>query len=335
MQMFCWLIKFSSIAFVALMIGVACESNKDVLELTSYGGSAPRTTLGPITSKYSEDSSCPEDWINAGYLGCFYFDNTEINRHLTWVEAMDSCSSIGGFLAEVITEEQADFLKSLATLEQSLTGIQKWWLGLSDFAHEGRWVWSYSGVESEFTQWAAKSPDTSADNKKDCVIMSAKDQFLWRDKLCYEKIQATPLCQRKLKQETTTTTTIFPGCPDGWSEFNQSCFQLIESLMSWTSASVNCQQLGGNLTSIHSQEENDFIDTMISAVTLNDVWIGGTVVEYMTFGWSDGSIWDYEHWISGQPNFGDQVSVVLDSANQGGWRDLDISGRARSVCRLY
>ena len=103
----------------------------------------------------------------------------------------------------------------------------------------------------------------------------------------------------------------------------------------WTSASQNCQQLGGNLTSIHSEEENDFLNTMITAVTKNDIWIGGTVVDQYTFGWSDGSVWDYENWLSDQPDFGGQDSIALDSANHGGWRDLEHSDHHYYVCRLY
>jgi len=204
-------IKFLNLAIIVVILGVACGSNEDDFEWTSYSESTPRTTNEPMTTTTSDDRSCPEDWINAGYLGCFYFDNTKPDRHLTWVEAVDSCNSIGGFLAEVLTEDQAEFLKSLATLEFTLTGIDTWWLGLSDFAHEGRWVWSYSGTNSEFTQWATGSPDMSDDNKNDCISMSSEDDFFWRDQPCYEKIRATPLCQRETQAPPTTTT--FPGVP--------------------------------------------------------------------------------------------------------------------------
>jgi len=326
-------IKFLNLAIIVVILGVACGSNEDDFEWTSYSESTPRTTNEPMTTTTSDDRSCPEDWINAGYLGCFYFDNTKPDRHLTWVEAVDSCNSIGGFLAEVLTEDQAEFLKSLATLEFTLTGIDTWWLGLSDFAHEGRWVWSYSGTNSEFTQWATGSPDMSDDNKNDCISMSSEDDFFWRDQPCYEKIRATPLCQRETQAPTTTTT--FPGCPDDWSEFNESCFQLIKSSETWTSASQYCQGLGGNLTSIHSQEENEFIYSLVYSEYNDNVWIGGTLADYPNWVWSDGSNWEYERWLPDQPDYGGQDSIAMDAGHGSHWRDLENSGYNYFVCRVY
>ena len=29
----------------------------------------------------------------------------------------------------------------MAYLEESLTGVHAWWIGLADFGHEGEWVW--------------------------------------------------------------------------------------------------------------------------------------------------------------------------------------------------
>ena len=53
---------------------------------------------------------CPDGWFNAANLGCFYFANSRPDRYLTWVEAMDVCENMGGYLAEIQTQEQADFI---------------------------------------------------------------------------------------------------------------------------------------------------------------------------------------------------------------------------------
>ena len=49
-----------------------------------------------------------------------------------------------GFLAEPKTEEQLNFLTSLAYVEEMATGVQGWWVGLADLGHEGEWVWQVS-----------------------------------------------------------------------------------------------------------------------------------------------------------------------------------------------
>ena len=44
-------------------------------------------------------------------------------------------------MAEPKTEEQLNFLTSLAYVEETVTGVQGWWVGLTDLGHEGEWVW--------------------------------------------------------------------------------------------------------------------------------------------------------------------------------------------------
>ena len=70
-------------------------------------------TDSPTEAPTEAPNTCPDGWINANYLGCFYFDNSKPDRHLSWVEAMDTCDSLGGYLAEIETEEQAEFIVNL------------------------------------------------------------------------------------------------------------------------------------------------------------------------------------------------------------------------------
>merc|ERR1719470_140323 len=102
--------------------------------------------------------TCPDGWINADYLGCFFFDNSKPDRHLNWLEAMDACDNLGGYLAEIQSEEQANFIASIALVEESLTGVDSWWLGLTDMGHEGRWIWGHTISDSVFTNWAPGHP---------------------------------------------------------------------------------------------------------------------------------------------------------------------------------
>ena len=70
-------------------------------------------TDSPTEAPTEAPNTCPDGWINANYLGCFYFDNSKPDRQLSWVEAMDTCDSLGGYLAEIETEEQAEFIVNL------------------------------------------------------------------------------------------------------------------------------------------------------------------------------------------------------------------------------
>merc|ERR1712013_784650 len=162
------------------------------------------TTSKPqTTTTEAPEGVCPDGWFNAHRLGCYYFDYAD--EEVSWVEAMDVCDRMGGYLAEIQTQEQADLIASIAMVEESLTGVGSWWIGLTDMSHEGRWMWSHSSTDSAYTDWLPGHPSTEPHNTDDCVSISMFDNLLWRDAPCYKNITAAPICQRDLDLDTTTT----------------------------------------------------------------------------------------------------------------------------------
>jgi len=123
--------------------------------------------------------------------GCFHFHNSKVAN---WAEAMYQCDILGGFLAEPRTEEQANELKSIAFLEQTIIGVGNWWIGLTDQGHEGRWIWQHSDTHLNFSDWAPGYPSIGS-NQADCAMMDFGDQFAWSDKDCIHSL-AAPLCQK-------------------------------------------------------------------------------------------------------------------------------------------
>ena len=125
----------------------------------------------------------------------------------------------------------------------------------------------------------------------------------------------------------------FLGCSSGWTEFQRSCYILVQSSYYWTDADLHCRGLGANLTSIHSKEENDFIFSLASNY---DIWIGGTLESYQQWRSTDGSSWDYEYWIADQPSYGGDDSVSMDDDQNGAWRDMETTEDTRYfVCRMF
>eukprot|EP00091_Calanus_sinicus_P015013 TRINITY_DN32869_c0_g1_i1.p1 TRINITY_DN32869_c0_g1~~TRINITY_DN32869_c0_g1_i1.p1 ORF type:complete len:118 (-),score=12.50 TRINITY_DN32869_c0_g1_i1:104-457(-) len=81
------------------------------------------------------------------------------------------------------------------------------------------------------------------------------------------------------------------GCSAGWSGLGNSCFKYFQSDKYWTSAQAYCESQGGNLASVHSAEENDFIqDLVMSAGRLGNVWVGGSDAasegQWLVDGWN-------------------------------------------------
>merc|ERR1711936_569576 len=90
--------------------------------LLAVASSAAQTTTpsGPTTSR----PACPLGWVDDGHLGCFLFAPQMAG--LSWIEALEYCEEQDGFLAEPKTEEQLNFLTSLAYVEEMATGVQGW-----------------------------------------------------------------------------------------------------------------------------------------------------------------------------------------------------------------
>ncbi|XP_032364346.1 galactose-specific lectin nattectin [Etheostoma spectabile] len=102
------------------------------------------------------------------------------------------------------------------------------------------------------------------------------------------------------------TNPTCPGpCPLGWTQFNSRCFSFNFQGKSWIDAENFCKAAGGNLASVHSEEEQVFLKTFIKQVSgeYRRTWIGGSdSVQEGVWMWSDGSTLDYKRWILGQPD---------------------------------
>ena len=74
-------------------------------------------------------------------------------------------------------------------------------------------------------------------------------------------------------------SVILSVCPDGWewkSEFSKCYYHLYDVKRTWNDAKESCAAIDpdgvATLTSVRSQEENNFLQSLISGYD----WIGGT-----------------------------------------------------------
>jgi len=145
---------------------------------------------------------------------------------------------------------------------------------------------------------------------------------------------------------TTTprpTTTSFPGCPSGWSRYENSCFKFVEVADYWSGAQYYCERKGGNLASIHSREENEFVKSLTSKWPSYH-WIGGSdAISEGEWAWFDGSSWVYQNWLPGKPEGSvNKNCLAIDTLEYGNWdgngkwRDLSCNqDKLFFVCRKY
>jgi hypothetical protein len=85
-----------------------------------------------------------------------------------------------------------------------------------------------------------------------------------------------------------STTIIHPG--------NNHSYQLIDAEKTWRDAKIYCENHGGYLATLTSQEENDFVYDRV-AEDEKSIWLGGTDRNVEgKWEWITGETWDYENW---------------------------------------
>lgn len=85
----------------------------------------------------------------------------------------------------------------------------------------------------------------------------------------------------RLTEVTPTRVPTLPGsCPIGQSEFGGHCYAVASGAVfaDWFTARQTCQtQYGGELVSLHSKEENEFVkDLVFGTQGVRSVWLGLT-----------------------------------------------------------
>ncbi|KAM9398917.1 uncharacterized protein ACWYII_031338 [Salvelinus alpinus] len=139
-----------------------------------------------------------------------------------------------------------------------------------------------------------------------------------RDQLQKEKDDL----MRKLKQT----------CPEGWQQFESSCYFLFTEAKTWEESRQDCRGRGADLVIINSDEEREFLFKFI-----NSFWIGLTdSVTEGTWKWVNGTpLTTPRYWGSGQPNgdVGENCARFShSSADQGKWHDYPCSTPSYCVC---
>jgi len=90
---------------------------------------------------------------------------------------------------------------------------------------------------------------------------------------------------------TETPTTTKAQCSDPWKYFGGFCYLLSSDKLGWLDASEGCQKKGGSFLSIHSSQENSFIQSLANDGQFP--WIGLTNATGI-LKWVDGTPVDYQ-----------------------------------------
>uniref|UniRef100_A0A3P8QSN0 C-type lectin domain-containing protein n=1 Tax=Astatotilapia calliptera TaxID=8154 RepID=A0A3P8QSN0_ASTCA len=137
---------------------------------------------------YEPCYKCEDDWKEHGG-NCYYFSTNSSS----WNESRTVCKTKGGDLVKIDSEEEQNFLRKNVQQKMEIHDIP-FWIGLTDLAEEGRWLWCDRSTPLTFWRffepddWKGKDPDG-----EDCGRMGP---LYWYDNSC--KRSHRSICEKSI-----------------------------------------------------------------------------------------------------------------------------------------
>uniref|UniRef100_A0A672F699 C-type lectin domain-containing protein n=1 Tax=Salarias fasciatus TaxID=181472 RepID=A0A672F699_SALFA len=125
-------------------------------------------------------------------------------------------------------------------------------------------------------------------------------------------------------------------------QHNSNCYKLnSDTRKSWTAARADCVLDGGDLVSIASEAENQYVmQAFLSGVVLkgkHEAWMGLRRQGDGSYKWSDGWPVFFTQWGPGEPsNLQDEGCVSIHAAFpfHGTWNDTDCAVAKSYICKI-
>lgn len=102
-------------------------------------------------------------------------------------------------------------------------------------------------------------------------------------------------------------------------------YEVINTRMTWSEAKAYCENLGGYLATVESQEEYNKIIDLANASGRKVLWLGAQKNANQSFEWITGEPFNYSFWLSGEPNNeggNENYLVMFYVNNQWVWADV-------------
>lgn len=299
-------------------MGYICQKNAD----PDLGPDAVED-FGPCTlSGFSDYRAYGES--------CFKF----IPQRMNYEAARQNCLSDGATLASILDTYDQAFIE----LTLDINKRDDAWIGLTDTnpnQDDVEFAWE-DGWPIFFTKWGQGEP--SQNFGEGCVYTSA--QGGWNNTVCSE--QHYSICKTTTAEKPLTVAPVEGECSEGWTDSGSACYwyENTATAVSWAEGRYVCQQAGGDLTSIHSKAENEFIRDLVGTIGVSgrSVWIGLRKNDLGGYDWSDGTALDYTHWDNEEPS--DSYRGTPENCGEmytdqyAKWNDVDCHSRTGYVCKM-
>nr|XP_020506487.1 macrophage mannose receptor 1-like [Labrus bergylta] len=317
--------------------------DKQCLEKYSFICEKPRPDITPPTKPPTPPPAegCADSWTALpAFRHCYrLFHDVKWSQKKSWGAANEDCVSRGAILVSIHSQAEEEFLSIYSK------GTSKW-IGLKHNPTEGGYSWS-DGTALSHTNWGPGEPNNH-EGREECVEMvsTTNGTFSWWNDLNCDAHQDWICMIAKGKKPILPPIPPPPvpapdcGSNPGWRKNENICYYYNDTdVVDFHTAMRRCYAEKASLVSIHSKEEQAYVNSMVGTGEVSASWIGmrmfGTAGgQYM---WVDFSPLTYTHWGPGEPNNANgEEQCVQMNRHQGGWNDANC-GRAGAgyVCKKY
>ncbi|TNM92320.1 hypothetical protein fugu_019332 [Takifugu bimaculatus] len=271
-------------------------------------------------------SPCPDGYIS-WYHNCYKL----VEQPATWDAAQAACVQEGGNLASIDMSYDQAFLAGAV-----LNGMDSW-IGLRR-KDDGSYTWT-DGWPVFFTQWGPGEPSNI--NDEGCVAIHGGRVFhgTWNDTKC--DLAKPYIC--KISSESPPPTPA-PGngmCLPFWYPYGRYCYHVYNGQQgfSWPESRHYCQSIRGDLASLHSRAEVEFIRNL-NYTKYHNIWIGLTRDSNFGWAWTDKTSLGFLNWAHGEPNAAFHPGNAVDENcvemyPDGLWNDNNCLQKRGFVCRHH
>ncbi|PIC27334.1 hypothetical protein B9Z55_019626 [Caenorhabditis nigoni] len=244
---------------------------------------------------------------------------TDVAKH---GDASANCSAYGGHLISIHSAIDNNAYRNLASISTT-----PYWLGLkcSLSGSPQSCLWDdQSGNAGQYNGFANGYPIVDVGS---CVYSPTQGTFAgkWLSGDC-NTMTLNFICEASANTPVTDTCSF---------QFNGNCYFPTLSSLSEQEAQFACQQECANLASIHSLEENTYIQTLFTTNAPTYIRIGAQTNNQNVNSWIDGTTWNYANIGYQNSNLGTCMSMSLtnDIVSAGKWISSKCDTSVPFVCK--
>ncbi|XP_062972559.1 secretory phospholipase A2 receptor [Elgaria multicarinata webbii] len=277
-------------------------------------------------------SSCMFGWeSDHNLLNCYkVFHSEKILMKRSWDEAEALCQDFGAHLASFTNAFEEDFLNKLLNTMFDIDEERQFWIGLNkrNPLSGGSWQWSDgTSVASAFLENAYIE-----DNVRSCAAYKMNGTVL-------------PLrCSSEREWICKIPKGVKPKNPQwfinepSWFYYQGAEYLFYDSASDWPTFQFVCGWFRGDIATIHSSKEQEFIQNRIKKISksYNNWWIAlHSRVSSEGFRWIDGSPVLYQNWEGGEerPNHAQGGQCGFISSKTGLWGFTNCTLSLPCICK--